>query len=301
MVKMIACMVLVVGIAQAAPARIQQPGGTHDKPFWRGLIKNEYKPPAGESAAPLAFELSKMLGSSDPEVRDDIAYNILSTWIYKTHQLDTATVRALTAERLGNLAAVSNGESKAVLRRSFSALMLSVVVAHDNAEPYLEKQEFRKIWDGALAYLSAETDLRGYENGVGWMHSAAHTADLLKFLARSRYVESADQAALLAAVRRKLSLAPIVFIYGEDERYARTVLSIIMRKDFDVEAFKKWAAELRPTFPEGADLNEQKLHGVQNVKNFLAKLDFVIRAQPDAAPGVTAAEEAVRASAKGTF
>ena len=37
----------------------------------------------------------------------------------------------------------------------------------------------------ALAYLAAELDLRGIEPRVGWIHATAHTADLLKFLARN--------------------------------------------------------------------------------------------------------------------
>ena len=303
LLKLVLCVSLLGGatLGNQTAAAATSTEAHHDKEFWRMIAKNNFKPPAGSATSELAFELSKSLGSQDPELRDELAYTILTTWIYKTHQIDPATLRSLTAEWLENLTAVSDPAADSVLRRSFSALMLSVVVARDNAQPFLEKQEFRKIWDGALAYLAAEKDLRGFDNRLGWIHSAAHTADLLKFMARSRYIDRTDQAALLAAVRWKLSTAAVVFIYGEDERYARAVLSVIMRKDFDVEAFQKWARDLRPISPANALPNEQMLHGNQNVKNFLAKLDFIVSLQPEQGPIVKAAEEAVRAAVKDTF
>jgi hypothetical protein len=54
-------------------------------------------------------------------------------------------------------------------------------------------------------YLAAEQDIREYAADRGWMHSAAHTADLLKFLGRSRHLDVAGQARLLNAVAQKLA------------------------------------------------------------------------------------------------
>jgi Protein of unknown function (DUF2785) len=214
--------------------------------------------------------------------------------------VDPPTLRTLIAEWLGNLRALADGENE-VLRRSFSALMLSVAVARDNAEPFLEKDEFLKLWDGALAYLAAENDVRGFDNRLGWIHSAAHTADLLKFLARSRYVTPADQATLLSAVQRKLSTAPVVFTFGEDERYARAVLSVIMRRDFDLASFEKWALEVGASLRADMAPSEAALHGRQNLKNFLAKLDFLLTTQSDPPPMLRSAEAAARAALKDTF
>jgi hypothetical protein len=294
------CAALLPYTAVPSRAAADSPGH-HDKAFWKSIIHNDFKVPAGDSPSELAAELSRNLASPDPELRDEIAYDILSTWIYKTHQLDGAPLRSLSAEWLNNLAAVEDPAPNSVLRRSFSALLLSVVVARDNADPILDKPEFLKIWDGALAYLIAEKDLRGFDDEIGWIHSAAHTADLLKFLARSRFIGKEEQPVLLNAIGRKLTTSTVAFIYGEDERYARAVLSIIARKDFDADAFAKWAKDIRPVFPKNGRPNEQMLHGIQNVKNCLAKLDFLLSLQPDQTPGLKSAEESVRASIKGSF
>ena len=41
--------------------------------------------------------------------------------------------------------------------------------------------------------------MRGLEPGIGWIHATAHTADLLKFLARDGRFTVADQRRLLEA------------------------------------------------------------------------------------------------------
>ena len=72
-----------------------------------------------------------------------------------------------------------------VLLRSFSALTLSVVAARDSEAPFLSAEEYATLLDAALAYFHDERDTRGFDAAKGWMHSAAHTSDLLKFLARN--------------------------------------------------------------------------------------------------------------------
>src|SRR5690348_1183366 len=173
-------MLLIAVLAQAAlcTCAAQAVPAPHDRAYWQAIIANDYKAPAGVDLPQLASELSAMLGSEDPALRDGTAYNILTAWIYTKRQLDDASVRVLISGWLKNIAAVRSAPNS-VLLRSFSALMLSVAIALDNAQPFLDEQEFRDVWNGALQYLEAETDLRGYDGRLGWLHSAAHTADLL--------------------------------------------------------------------------------------------------------------------------
>jgi hypothetical protein len=284
-----------VAVAQTAPAGVH-----HDRAYWQAIIASDYKAPAGADLPQLASELSALLGSEDPTLRDGTAYNILTAWMYTKRQLDDASVRVLMAGWLKNIATVGPTPNS-VLLRSFSALMLSVAIARDNAQPYLDEKQFREVWNGALKYLESETDLRGYDPRIGWLHSAAHTADLLKFLARSRYVTPDDQAALLNAIGRKLSTAPIVFTFGEDERYARAVLSIIRRKDFDADGFAKSVAPLRAEFPKEELPDPQVFRKNQNLKNSLAKLAFLLALEPEPSSGVASARTAVAATLKDTF
>jgi hypothetical protein len=272
----------------------------HDVAFWRAIAGDHYTPPVNTSAAALSDELVDMLASPDPEQRDDIAYSTLASWIYQQKLLDAAALRPIIGRLLANLTrGIGERDTGTVFGRSFSALVMSVVIARDNADPFLDAAAWRPIETAAFAYLSAEQDLRGYDPATGWMHSAAHTADLLKFLARSRYVDVPGQRRYLEAIAAKLTTASVVFTHGEDERFARAVLSLVARADFDAAQFQAWLQRTKPAVPEHP--TAAQLRAAQNWKNLLAKLEVLLSndAQPSEAAGT--ARTALRAALKPLF
>ncbi len=78
--------ILAGGILHAAAAA----AATHDKDFWRAIVKADYAVPANEQISPLARELSTMLGSPDPELRDEFGYTILAAWIFQKRLIEPA-------------------------------------------------------------------------------------------------------------------------------------------------------------------------------------------------------------------
>jgi hypothetical protein len=291
-------MPLVILAALAAAPAAAPP---HSVAFWQQIAQNKYAVPPGSNLTDLTAELSDLLASPDPVLRDEIAYSTLTAWIYQTRVLDADMLRTLVNTLLANLrSGIGERGTDSVFGRSFSALMLSVVVARDNAAPFLSADEFHGIERAAQAYLRAEQDLRGYDPGHGWAHSAAHTADLLKFIGRSRHLDAAGQAQLLDAVTQKLTSAPVVFTYGEDERFARAVLSIVNREDFDRAAFASWVARTKPTRP-GAKPTVAELAHAQNAKNLFAKLDVLLDGIQEPSDAVRSAHDSVRAALKDAF
>jgi len=272
----------------------------HDVAFWRAIVRGRYIPPAGSDIVALVGELIEMLASPDPEVRDDIAYSTLASWIYQQKIVDAAALRAATDRLLENLSVgIGERDTDTVFRRSFSALTLSVVVARDNVEPMLPAEEWRRIEQGALAYLAGEQDIRGYDANYGWMHSAAHTADLLKFLARSRHLDAAGQRRLLDAVGRKLTTSSSVLTFGEDERFARALLSLTARRDFDEPEFAAWLARTKPELSPRPTIAQ--LRAIQNWKNMLAKLEVLLSNDPQPSDAAVAARTSLRAVLKDLF
>jgi metallo-beta-lactamase class B len=265
---------------QQASASQPPAAGHHDHAFWKAIAQHDNAPPAGADVPALARELGGFVASPDPELRDEFGYSILVSWIFQQHLLAPDVVRALTAEWSANLTAgIGSIETDEVFRRSFSALMLSVIVATDNATPFLEAAEVQQLLAAALDYLRDERDLRGYDPRTGWMHSAAHTADLLKFLARSRYLRVADQPIVLDAIVRKLRDAAVVFTHGEDERLARTALAILNRADLDAGMPREWLKRSTPVLPTNGRPDPALLRGNQNVTNLFAKLEVLLSVQ----------------------
>jgi len=258
---------------------------THETGFWRAIIAADYALPEGESPASLLGELSGLLGSRDPEERDEFGYGITVHWIYRQKLLSPTELRDLQAVWTTNLrVGISESGTDSVLRRSFSALNLSILVALDNKSPFLDEAGYRQLLTAALRYLREEQDVRGHEAGIGWLHSPAHTADLLKFLARNRHLQREDQERILEGIADKMN-APggVVYHHGEDERLARAVLAILKRKDLDPATVKRWLEQLGHMTADLWDgpLDPLRFAAAQNAKNLLKSLYVLVSAEKD--------------------
>jgi hypothetical protein len=274
----------------------------HDKMFWRAIVDAKFAVPAGESAATLAPELVTALGDPDPEMRDDLAFTILTAWIYEKKLLGPDDLRPVVKtleKQLEHGVGVTGNDD--VLRRSFSALTLSVIAARDNATPFLSEAEFRTLLDNALRYFHDERDTRGFDAQKGWVHTAAHTADLLKFLARNAHLRAADQRRILDALIDKQRQPGAVFAQGEDERMARVAISIARRTDFDRAAFADWlgTAKTAATFPKSPTVDALRVH--QNVRHLLASLWTELSVDDRPSEGADAARQMLRDTLKTLF
>ena len=281
------------------------------KPFWQALAK-DCAVPRGESAFALVREAVSSLGSPDTAWRDDVGYGVVAVCVYEKRALKPDERRALVAELVANLRrGVGESGTDSVLLRSFSALDLSVLAALENEDPTLDAAGYRQLVDAALAYLWDERDVRGLEPRVGWIHATAHTADLLKFLARDRRFTAADQRRLLEGVWAKLTRPGTpVFTHAEDERLAAALAALVRRSDFDAARFAAWLASfpaLEKTVWSQSPPHPQALDAAQNARNLLRAL-FVALSLPAPAragtpaspttPPVAAAREQVLATLK---
>jgi hypothetical protein len=270
----------------------------HDKAYWRAVVADDYAPPAGAPLPPLTRELSAYLASTDAELRDDIAYSTLTQWLYLKRIVPPELRSELIAEWVANLQyQIGDREKDTVLRRSFSALMLAVAAALDNEAAYLDREGYKALLDAAMGYLQAEQDTRGFDADKGWLHSVAHSADLLKFLGRSRHLQKGEQAVILTGIADKLTQVDHVLVHGEDERLARAVVSIVARPDVDMPAFRAFLATLGQVrgdgLPEVADLSRN-----QNRKQLVVSLYAVLSTDSRDLASLRAAREMVLAELK---
>lgn len=234
-------------MADAQEASVQ-PSAAHDRAFWQAIVKQQYAVPKGESPFSLVRELSDLLGSPDPELRDNLAYTIIAVWIVDRPVLSEAQLLTFLDQWLANLRnGVGESGTDTVLERSFSTLCLAALAERDLKMPFLGVARYRGLLDAALAYLAAERDLRGYDPAKGWIHATAHTADLLKYLVGNPLLTRDDQRRVLVAIADRISSAGQVFLQGEQDRLAQAVVAIALRRDFDAASFDRWIIRLRDT------------------------------------------------------
>jgi Protein of unknown function (DUF2785) len=238
--SIIGCLFLVV-ITLAPASAASAP---HDRDFWRSIVKAQFAAPQGVSPDSLAPELSAMLASPDPELRDDLAYSILAVWIHRD-RFSTTVLLSLTDQWRSNLkSGLGESESNSVLKRSFSALCLSSMARREAKSPFMGAERYHSLVAEAIDYLQVERDLRGYDPTLHWIHATAHTADLLAALADSPLLTKEEEANMLHAIDARLATAPQVYTQGEQDRLATAVLSIIRRKDIDAASFESFLGNI---------------------------------------------------------
>ena len=255
----------------------------HDKDFWRAILNQRGAVPEHESADALSHELSGMLASPDPELRDDLAYSILATWILRGNVLSSPTLIALTDEWRANLkSGIGETGTNSVLKRSFSALCLSEMARRDAKESFMGPERYHALVSESIAYMQDERDLRGYDRTLHWIHSAAHTADLLAALANNASLTKQESDAILRAIQSRLATATGVFTQGEQDRLANAVVSVIRRSDFDSAGFAPWLSEFQK---EDRDVwsatTPESLARYQNHNYLLQSLTVRILMEPD--------------------
>lgn len=282
---------LFCGTTQGACAALPQASAQHDLAYWRAIIKNNYRVPPGQSAFTLIQELSTYLGSPDPELRDDVSYSLIYAWVDYQKLLTPAELNQLSDDWQANLRiGIGEKDTDTVLRRSFSALALSVLAEREVKTPFLGEQRYRALLNNALSYLQDEQDLRGFDPVKGWIHHTAHTADLLRFLAAHPLFTKDDQHRLLNAVTKRLATAHLIYAYGEQDRLAVALAAVIARQDFDFEYFQTWLTKLGATDSKvwkEIPPDDQLLKTFQNNNYLLLALVAHLYAEPKS-PNLTA-------------
>jgi hypothetical protein len=290
-------LVLTGALSQAPASDVRM-----DRAAWTALRDAKFAVPEGRTAFEMLRAMTPLIASTDPFLRDNVAYEAAAKWIYADKLLSDAEQREILRAWTANLRqGVGEASGDAAFLRSFSALNLSIVAARENAAPFLTQGEFDAFVDAMTEYLAAERDTRGYLAGTGWVHATAHTAYALRFLARSPKLPLAGQARLLAAIDAECASFGEVFQWAEDERLAQIIVSIAARADFDAAAFDAWLATI-PVRRKAVWANAPAIDPVKYVE--VQNLTLVLRAAHatlSMASSLTPPLEAARASILATL
>ncbi len=248
----------------------------------------------------LALPLAECLASANAELRDRIAYELLTYWL-REGRITPATAEDLRSRLQPWLL---RNESEWVLGRAFAALVLSELVRFDTGTRRWDRSTVNAVLEDALDALASERDFRGLDGDLGWIHAIAHQSDLLWRLARHPLIGEAELAAILEGVASKV--APEgnhPYVFGEFDRLARVIAAVTERELLAADVLESWIAHLarprhisewRQAFASPAGMAE--LH---NTKGFLRALRQHLRPpehSPSAADGRLRAIDAVLAA-----
>lgn len=227
---------VVLSLVSVSAVAAQPPRG---RAFWVQLKDAKFTLPPGVSRAEVLRDAVSLVDEKDPVLRDEVGYGLALQWLVREQALSTEELATFTKALLARLGDTKRG----VLGRSFSALSLSMVAAAETKSARLDEDTWNALVEAACVELERETDTRGYDEKLGWIHATAHTADLLKFLARDARLGEAQQRRIVSALKARLERGD-TFSWGEEERLAAVVRSLALRKDVAKDVFEPWVSTL---------------------------------------------------------
>ncbi|MEV5961779.1 DUF2785 domain-containing protein [Kribbella sp. NPDC051952] len=190
---------------------------------WAQVRVAGFEVPDDRPVGELVAELTGMLRSPDPMVRDKQAYSVLATWIGRG-VLPAQQLRALGDEMVPRF-----GDSE-IQARTFAPLVLDAIVSAGVYEPSWVPPYER--------WYVAEDDLRGYDVKLGWLHAVAHGADLLGTLGLHSAVEPVQMLRL--GIGRLLTPTDYVFRDMEDDRLGYALAATLTRRELADSDVVEW-------------------------------------------------------------
>lgn len=241
---------------------------------------NEYKLNEGEEAIGFAKCMLKYIGDTDPELRDDLIYFTFYKWIYEEdyfNNKELISILDIILDENHLFFHIGNEQDNTVFTRTFSVLIVDLLLGKERQRPFLNSEKFVKTKDSLIKYYNEENDLRGYLNNMGWAHGAAHGADAMLELAISKKSDEVVLSDILKALERVLYNGKYFLSNEEDERMTRVVFIILMKDLLAKDRLIYWIEGLSKCI-ESEYSREQYITRV-NTKNFIRCLYFSLMHQ----------------------
>ncbi|MEM7331295.1 MAG: DUF2785 domain-containing protein [Chloroflexota bacterium] len=241
----------------------------------QSLAENQFKI-SDDDLPTLVWEMVNHLGAADSYLRDDLIYAAFGMWILEYDLIEQDLLRELLHTVLSEqqmFHGVGEQNTNSVFRRSFSVLLLPLILINHRANPFLPVADVYKIKEQLLRYLQEEKDLRGFVEGMGWAHAIAHAADALDDLAQCSEITKDDLLDLLEGIRMVVCTYATGYASLEDERLVTAAVAVFQRKLLSDEEIAAWLTGFSQTVLS-VDTMPEKLLIRANVKNFLQSLFF---------------------------
>lgn len=221
-----------------------------------------------------AHKLIENIGDLDPVIRDGLIYVNLAHLFYDGHFDKEQLIHFFEILISDNylMYDMENIGEHSELKRSFTILQLVYFIYLHNKNKLLTNKQYMNFFTKFMKYFNNETILKGYDAKVGWMHTIAHSADLIAQIVESKEMNKKTMEELFLAVRKKFAISSYNYVSDEDERMVTALMAALEREILEEEFVIGWIhsfskLEKPKTFPDHYNFKN-------NIKNLLRSLYF---------------------------
>jgi Protein of unknown function (DUF2785) len=248
--------------------------------YWSQVKATGLGVPEDRPLAELTTELTTMLGSPDPHMRDGLAYPTLATWIDRG-VYDDLIVGLGDGMAAGLTVGLGEQETDSVFRRAFSVLVLAECIDRDNAQGLVPGLKLLDWGDRIASWYLRERDVRGFVPEKGWAHAVAHGADAIGVLARSPHLGRNELTVLLDVIGDRV-LAPVdaPYSHGEPDRMALATMTVLRRNLVPLAVVEPWVARITAGARHDYDGSTDPFLPTVNAEAFLRALHLQLAIAP---------------------
>ena len=182
-----------------------------------------------KSKGSIVKSMVEHIGSTDSELRDRLIYSSFYQLIIEKNELDHEILNELLDVCVNDLIfkGIGEKETDTVFTRSFSTLLIALILYRDNEDDFLSKDMVHQIKDKLVEYINLEKDLRGYVPVKGWAHSIAHVSDAIDELVKNQKIDQGMYLEILKPLWEKVFVSDSVYVHDEDERILHPILQLL--------------------------------------------------------------------------
>lgn len=243
------------------------------KKLLNSVKSNDYVVPQGVNCYELSLVMIENIGDTDSDLRDDLILSILSKWIVDGI-LSANEVYKLFMKLLdGDYILKGLGEvNDSIFGRTFSVEIIACIIYRNRQDNFISQSDFEKAFNIVLKFYKEDKDVRGYIEGKGWAHGAAHGADALDEFARSEEIGYEGLIKILNVIYNKVNVRHYGYIHFEDERMITVVKAILERKIIPLAEIEDWIRQFKKITKTGIYPEDMVVEF--NVNSFLKSLFF---------------------------
>jgi hypothetical protein len=250
------------------------------KELLKSIKENNYTVPQDVHPYQLSLVMMDNIGDIDSELRDELILFTLLRWINEGvltasegyELLMIALDKDHILKGLGNI-------DDSVFVRTFSIEVVAGIIYKHRMQKFISESDIKIAFTTVLKFYNEDMDVRGYVEGKGWAHGAAHGADALDEFARCEEIGYEELKLILDTIYKKVNINHYGYINFEDERMITAVKAILERHIIPTKEIEDWTRSFNKIEKTGIYPGDSVVEF--NVNTFLKSLYFRLIDKPE--------------------
>ena len=225
----------------------------------------------------LVDEMMENIGDIDPHLRDELIYSTF-VQIFKEDVISKEQTISILDKCISDsflFLGIDEGEGDFVFTRSFSSLVIALILRADAKKPMLSEGQLGEVYSKIFEYIEREQDTRGYLPKKGWAHSIAHAADMLAAYAAHPKTSHIERTKILSFVVICLC-KDTVYTDAEDHRLAKVAIACL-NAGYEEAKLEAWLGQLVADLKFDNENPRAYFNKIGNTSNFIKSLYFLLK------------------------